>query len=373
MVGESPEVPHVLHGLRCPACCGWAACRACGAFTDPAIPVLPPPRPSKEAGAGFFLAFLLGPLGLFLCLHAFRRCARSGGRLKGGALALLGLVVATIWLFLGLLLLQRKAIPGSNPLALGALATLCAGAGWLMLVRHYDRAEPEPLKELLGVGLRGGAMSAVLALVCNTLVLGLGPLAFRGHSLPPAAGFVPALFVGLSEEFWKMTATRALIWRRANFNEPVDALIYGLTVALGFATFENLLYLLTTGPFSISRNLICTPAHLGFAALWAQGFAVAKFRKGARSPFPTLIPYWLLAALAHGLYDGVLFARLPHASWISILLMVVLVLWTANRLLYLEARSPFLAPGQCSGCECRNGREAKYCARCGAAFALRME
>jgi RsiW-degrading membrane proteinase PrsW (M82 family) len=349
-----------------------AACPACGAFPDLAIPVLPPPRPSKEAGAGFFLAFLLGPLGLLLCLHAFRRCTRSSGRLKGGALALVGMIVSTIWLFLGLLLVQRRSFPGSGSFALGASATLCAGAGWLVFVRHYDRAEPEPLKELLGVGLLGGAMSAALALVCNTLVFGLGTLAFRGHRPPLVLGFVPALFVGLSEEFWKMIATRTLVWRRPNFNEPVDALIYGLTVALGFATIENLLYLWTAGPFSISRNLICTPAHLGFAALWAQGFAVAKFRIGARNPFPTLIPYWLLAAFAHGLYDGVLFARLPHASWISILLMVALVLWTSNRLLNLEARSPFLAPGQCSACGCRNGREARFCARCGVAFAARL-
>ena len=348
-----------------------AACPVCGAYPDPAIPVMPAPRPSKEAGAGFFLAFLLGPLGLVLCLHAIRRCAQSAGRLKGAGLALAGLIVASIWLFFGFLVLQRKAFPGSGASLPAVAATLCAAAGWLMFIRHFDRAEPEPLKELLGVGLAGGAMSAALALVFNTLFLGLASGVFRARLPLPIAPFALALCVGLGEEFWKLTATRTLVWRRANFNEPVDALIYGLTVALGFATFENLLYLVKAGPFSIGRSLICTPAHLGFAALWAQGFAVARFQKRAQCPFPTLLPYWLLASLAHAFYDGVLFARLPFAGGISVLLMVALVLWTTRRLQRLEARSPFLAPGQCSACGCRHGREVRYCARCGTPFELR--
>jgi RsiW-degrading membrane proteinase PrsW (M82 family) len=253
----------------------------------------------------------------------------------------------------------------TSQIILTLITTLFAGVGWFVFIRNFDRAEPEPLKEIIRVGILGGAMSAVLSLLFNDLFIGLTGIKPDG-SLPLVPALILAMFVGLNEEFWKMTSTRMLIWKSPEFNEPVDALVYGLTVALCFATIENLIYLAQYGPGTIIRGIISTPAHMGFAALWAQGFAVAKFKKGAAKPFRVVLPYLLLAACGHAFYDFLSFTKV--AAFLSIVLMVGLIIWTTRRLKQMEGESPFVAPGECPDCHLQNGPKARFCARCGFTF-----
>jgi RsiW-degrading membrane proteinase PrsW (M82 family) len=321
-------------------------------------------RTSRLAVAGFLSGFLAGPIGLVLNPLALRRLRRSDGRLRGAGLAWVGLIASVVYTSYGVMLAVRRAEPRASLAGVALFATCAAAAGWLLFLRHFDRAEPEALKDLLKVGLLGGLMAMLLALVFNETFIVCAGFYLRPPR-PAHLPFVFALFVGLNEEFWKLTATRLLIWRNPAFNEPVDALVYSLTVALGFATFENLLYLFNAGPFSITRALISTPAHLGFATLWGQGFAIARFRRKARGPFGTILPFWLLAAAGHGLYDGILFTRRPHAVLLSIALMVGLVLWAVCRLQSLEAESPFLGEGTCPECGFRGAPGEPFCGRCG--------
>ena len=340
-------------------------CPSCAAPVEAGRQLVAERRTSKLAVAGFLSGLLAGPLGLVLNPLALWRLRRSGGALRGAGLAWVGLIASVVYTCYGVMVMTRRAAPGFNPVWVALFATIAAASGWLLFLRHFDRVEPEALKDLFRVGLLGGLMASVPALICNETFLISARLFFRPPQLPHLA-FVFALFVGLSEEFWKVTATRLMIWRNPAFNEPVDALVYSLTVALGFATFENLLYLLNVGPFSITRSLIATPAHLGFAALWGQGFAVARFRRKARGPFRTVLPFWFLAAACHGLYDAILFTRRPHAYLVAIALMLGLGLWAVRRLQRLEAESPFLPAGTCPFCGFSGVPGGGYCVRCGA-------
>ena len=356
--------------MYCSACGSHVApveprCPTCEAPVEPGRLIVAERRTSRLAMAGFITGVLAGPLGLVLNPLALWRLRRSDGALRGAGLAWVGLIASVVYTCLGVMLVAHRVSPKSSLMGVALLATCAAAAGWLLFLRHFDRAEPEALKDLLKVGLLGGLMATLLALVCNETFVVCNALFFRlPKQVYPA--FIFALFVGLNEELWKLSATRLLIWRNPAFNEPVDALVYSLTVALGFATFENLLYLLTAGPFTITRALISTPAHLGFAALWGQGLAVARFQQKARGTFRTLLPFWLLAAAGHGLYDAILFTRRPYAVLVSFALMVALVLWTVRRLQRLEAESPFLREGTCPACGFRGAKGAHNCVRCGA-------
>ena len=42
-----------------------------------------------------------------------------------------------------------------------------------------------------------------------------------------------------SEELLKFIILYFIVLRRNEFNEPMDGIVYGVTVSLGFATFEN--------------------------------------------------------------------------------------------------------------------------------------
>ena len=164
----------------------------------------------------------------------------------------------------------------------GASGLLISTGVWVWVVRRYDRLEPEPLKLLLWVGLWGGFMSVIPAIIGNSLAdhfLGLsgfsGDLS-RRISLPLA--LTAAVFVGINEETWKFLATLRLVRKLPEFDEPIDGMIYGMTVALGFAAIENLEYLVRFGPgVLVARSLLSIPVHLACAAIWGYGLARARF------------------------------------------------------------------------------------------------
>jgi len=97
--------------------------------------------------------------------------------------------------------------------------------------------------------------------------------------------------VGLNEEFFKAFAAVILLRRLKDFNEPADALVYSMTVALGFAMLENIEYVPRYGFFSVYvRQFNAVPLHLGLAAIWGMGIAKAKFLNGVEiHPHPCSI------------------------------------------------------------------------------------
>ena len=44
------------------------------------------------------------------------------------------------------------------------------------------------------------------------------------------------------EEVLKFTVLYSLVYKMKDFNEPIDGIVYGVTVSLGFATLENIYY-----------------------------------------------------------------------------------------------------------------------------------
>jgi len=46
-------------------------------------------------------------------------------------------------------------------------------------------------------------------------------------------GPTSAVFVGINEETWKFLATLSLVRKLPEFDEPLDGMIYAMTVALG--------------------------------------------------------------------------------------------------------------------------------------------
>ena len=209
-----------------------------------------------------------------------------------------------------------------------------SAAIWLWLIRRYDRAHPEPLRVMLRVGLIGGAVSVFLA--------GLGNVLYQLATATPdqpetiMQAVMLSAFVGINEEFWKAFLCLKLLRREPHFNEPIDGLIYGMTVALGFAAFENIEYAALYGPgILLTRSLMSVPAHICFAAFWGYGLTMARFVNHNQHPLRTMLPYIFMAALAHMAYNLVLFLN----SWTVLLvfpLLLALVISTHHRLASLH-------------------------------------
>jgi len=110
----------------------------------------------------------------------------------------------------------------------GVLPALLWLGFWLM----EDRCEPEPKRYLVLTFAAGGFMVFVALFIEQKIMLYL-----TGPALLLAWAAV--------EEVLKFGAAYLVALRTRVFDEPLDAVVYMITVALGFAAFENTLFLMT--------------------------------------------------------------------------------------------------------------------------------
>jgi len=74
------------------------------ARTEPDFKIFSPPKVSGLAVTGLIVSIFIGIVGLVICLIAKSQIDKSNGQLAGGRIVTIGIVVACINMFLGLLL-----------------------------------------------------------------------------------------------------------------------------------------------------------------------------------------------------------------------------------------------------------------------------
>jgi len=102
---------------------------------------------------------------------------------------------------------------------------------WLTFWLLEDRCEPEP-KRYLVLTFVAGAVAVFAALWIEQRAAAY----FTGSAL--------LLAWAATEELLKFGAAYLVALRTRVFDEPLDAVVYMITVALGFSAFENVLFLL---------------------------------------------------------------------------------------------------------------------------------
>ncbi len=116
----------------------------------------------------------------------------------------------------------------------GVLPALLWLAFWLM----EDRCDPEPKRYILLSFLAGG-IAVPIALYLEREV---------GHLSIPGIGVLSGSALILAwatiEELLKFAAAYIAALRSRFFDEPLDGVVYLVTAALGFAAFENALFLM---------------------------------------------------------------------------------------------------------------------------------
>jgi RsiW-degrading membrane proteinase PrsW (M82 family) len=191
--------------------------------------------------------------------------------------------------------------------ALGAAPSL------FLMVFFYlkDRYEPEPRAHVARAFAIGAAtmVPALFAARALAALVGREWLALGGL---PARLFEAWVVAGAVEELTKWAAFRALVYGSRELDEPLDGVIYGVALALGLATVENVLcverYGLTIG---LLRALFAVPAHALFGAAMGFYFGRAKLGRGREQQGAVSAPErarLLALALAvpmifHGAYD----------------------------------------------------------------------
>jgi protease PrsW len=124
-------------------------------------------------------------------------------------------------------------------------------------------------------------------------------------------------FIGIPEETAKISIIAAIALRARDFEEPMDGVVYGAAVGLGFAALENVLYLVGAGAswetVAIVRGVLSVPFHGALGAIAGAYIARARFggALAAHSRWRRprlLLSAWLVPVALHSLFDASLFS-----------------------------------------------------------------
>jgi RsiW-degrading membrane proteinase PrsW (M82 family) len=211
---------------------------------------------------------------------------------------------------------------------------------WMQYVDTKDRYAPEPRTRLVFAFLLGVVAAAGAVAVFRGLgALGLPHLSAGGLGWMAVYCYV---FIGPIEEGAKLLVAWWVVFRWAEFDEPIDGFVYAAAISLGFASLENLLHLPGLPLLEqLARTATLPLTHTLFAAVWGLGIARARL---------LMSPGWrrqlwqvgsmVAAMLLHSSYDFLIFAW--QATWATSLLALFLwifVIWRAHQLVHHHRRA----------------------------------
>jgi protease PrsW len=129
----------------------------------------------------------------------------------------------------------------------------------------------------------------------------------------------------LLEEFFKWFILYYTVYQHVEFDEHYDGIVYGASVSLGFATAENILYLLSNGvQFALSRALLPVSSHALFGVIMGYYLGKSKFSQQKSQKRQGIFLALFFSFLLHGIYDYIL---LTQEKWLFYMIPFMIFLW----------------------------------------------
>ncbi|MBS4209748.1 glutamic-type intramembrane protease PrsW [Bacillus sp. FJAT-50079] len=194
-------------------------------------------------------------------------------------------------------------------------AGIAPGLALLSYFYLKDQYDQEPIITVFKVFMFGAIMTFPIMFI--QYVIGVEGI-FQSKIL---SSFFSA---ALLEEFFKCFMLFLAVYQHADFDEPYDGIVYGASMSLGFATVENILYLIANGlEFAFGRALFPVSSHALFGVIMGYYFGKAKFHRQDRRRIWMFLSFFI-PFLLHGLYDYILLAE---EKWLYYLFPFMFFLW----------------------------------------------
>ena len=225
-----------------------------------------------------------------------------------------------------------------NSLVLLALA-LAPGAAIGLYIYFKDKYEREPIG-LVVISFFMGVLSTLITLLISLPVNWIIPIDPKSIGQQALHAFLLVAFI---EEFSKFIFVRWVLYPNKNFNEPFDGIVYSVSVGLGFAGLENILYVMNSDngiATGIMRMFTAVPAHATFAVLMGYFMGIAKCEKGKAH----YVWYGLGAAtLFHGAYDYFWFISYVPGLWAGAVASLLIGILLSRKAIHRhQLASPFI-------------------------------
>lgn len=190
-----------------------------------------------------------------------------------------------------------------------------------------DRYDREPFKMLFKTYVFG-ALAVIPTIFVEEILNAL-------NIFPGVVGSFYTAFIvaGFTEEYFKRLVVMKTSYNTEFFNEKLDGIVYAVFSSMGFATVENIIYVVyrfSYNPYiGLYRGILSVPAHGVFAVTMGYYLSLAKFATNEERRKSNLRKSLIMPMIFHGIYDFILMANLPQLT--IIFLPYVVYLWWLNQ------------------------------------------
>lgn len=190
----------------------------------------------------------------------------------------------------------------------------------ILYIWWKDKYQREPFSQI-AKGFLYGIISAGIALFLETSVAFFYLVPDNPTTLLQAAW---KAFIGaaIPEELAKLLMLWLLLRGNKYFDERFDGIVYAVSIGMGFAATENIVYLFSNldswQSVAVARAMFAVPGHFLFAV--AMGYFYSMIYFGDMSWRKASRIFWV-PVLLHGTYDALLMMREVGTMWSGILLI----------------------------------------------------
>ena len=217
----------------------------------------------------------------------------------------------------------------------------------MIFIWRKDKIEREPVGLLIGLFLLGALMVVPAAFGEIGLTKALDSVLKEGtYAYMLIENFI---IVALCEEACKFFILRVRTWRHPSFNYTFDAVVYSVAVSLGFATIENILYVMGEGTLKIAvmRGLLSVPGHAIDAVFMGWFYGLAKRAECAGDLSGkrfNIFRSLFMPVLIHGFYDFCLSMQQEFFILVFLAFEVIVTVVAVRRIRQLSREDTPIGP-----------------------------
>lgn len=228
----------------------------------------------------------------------------------------------------------------------------------------------EPMKMLLKLFV-SGVFSCFLVLFISSIMGEVFPIFNADIENLDLFELAIYVFVGIAlvEEFCKWLMSYSIAFNNKEFEEVYDMIVYSTFVALGFAFFENFLYVLDGGvAVGILRALLAVPGHACDGVFMGYYLGLAKtsaLNNRDDLKKKNILLSVLVPTIMHGIYDFCLFTGNLLLIIFFFAFVIYVYVYSIKKIKKVSSIDGKLvySDNLCLNCGCIV--EGNYCSNCG--------
>ena len=198
---------------------------------------------------------------------------------------------------------------------------------WLAFWLHEDVKHPEP-KWLIATSFCGGAVVVLLSIFVEKFIVEV-----------VSDQSIRYMLWATTEEILKLVVVAIIAFRTSYYDEPIDAMIYLVTIALGFTAIENTLFISSSflsGDVSAAiamegtRFVGATLVHVVCSAIIGFSIGFTYYRHKVSKVLALIIGIVTAVAL-HSLFNLTIISASPNEMmqifawvWLSVVILIIL-------------------------------------------------